>query len=261
MGNVLQVPAEVLAGPEVVTTTKATEIGDTEVSVTRREVIVDEPGIGAEVADLGSVEFDEKIKPGVRWPVDGLVGQINGRPVFAAEFFIPIEDRLIRIAAESGPTDSQRAIISLVHDRWMTFVNSELVIAEAESGMNRQMQEGLLAWLGKLEEEVTAQRGGTRFGAEQSLMADTGLSMEEFVEQQRKLGLSGQLIRKRVEPRAIVSWRDIEQAYQSDYEIFNPPTQVVIGRILMLNRRDSERNTQGLFEFAHTPLNTKVCEI
>ena len=240
-GNVLQVPKEVLESPEVVTTTEETEIGDTEVSVTRREIIVDEPGVGAEGADLGPIEFDETIKVGVRWPVDGLVGQINGRPVFAAEFFLPIEDRLIRIAADAGPEGSQRAIISLVHERWMTFVNSELVIAEAESGLNMEMQQGLFAWLSNLEEEVTAQRGGTRFGAEQSLMDDTGMTMAEFIEQQRKLGLAGQLIRKKVEPRAIVSWRDIQQIYRAEYDIYNPPSQVVIGRILMLNRRDSDR--------------------
>lgn len=240
-GHVLQVPDEVIAAPEVVTTTKETVVGDTEVSVTRREIIVDQPGIGAEGADMGSIEFDESVKVGVRWPVDGLVGQINGRPVFAAEFFTPIEDRLIRIAADGGPAESQRAIIQLVHERWMTFVNSELVIAEAESGMNMQMQQGLFAWLTDLEQEVTAQRGGTRFGAEQSLMDDTGMTMEEFLQQQRKLGLAGQLIRRKVEPRAIVSWRDIQQVYQADIQLYVPPTQVVIGRILLLNRRDAER--------------------
>ena len=249
-GHVLQVPTEVTAAPKVVTTTEATEVGDTEVSVTRREIIVDQPGIGAEGADLGPIELDETIKVGVRWPVDGLVGQINGRPVFAAEFFMPIEDRLIRIAADAGPSESQRAIINLVHERWMTFVNSELVIAEAESGMNIQMQQGLFAWLTDLEEEVTAQRGGTRFGAEQSLMEDTGLTMEEFIEQQRKLGLAGQLIRKKVEPRAIVSWRDIEQVYQTDIDLYVPPSQVVIGRILLLNRRDAERIEEVKAAFA-----------
>ena len=249
-GNVLQVPEEVTAQPEVVTSTEATEIGDTEVSVTRREIIVDQPGIGAEGADLGPIEFDESVKVGVRWPVDGLVGQINGRPVFAAEFFTPIQDRLIRIAADAGPAESQGAIIRLVHDRWMTFVNSELVIAEAESGLNIQMQEGLFAWLTDLEEEVTAQRGGTRFGAAQSLMDDTGMTMEEFIDQQRKLGLAGQLIRKKVDPRAIVSWRDIEQVYQADIDLYVPPSQVVVGRILLLNRRDSERIEQVKAAFA-----------
>ena len=239
--NVLQVPSEVVAAPEVVTTTEATVVGDTEVSVTRKEIIVDQPDIGAEGAVLGSIDMDESIKVGVRWPVDGLVGQINGRPVFAAEFFLPIEDRLVRIAADAGPSESQRAIINLVHERWMTFVNSELVIAEAESGLNIQMQEGLFAWLSDLEDEVTAQRGGTRFGAEQSLMEDTGLTMEEFIEQQRKLGLAGQLIRKKVQPRAIVSWRDVEQVYQGDIDIYVPPGRVVVGRILLLNRRDSEQ--------------------
>ena len=233
-GNVLQVPSEVVAAPEVVTTTEATVVGDTEVSVTRKEIIVDQPDIGAEGAVLGSIDMDESIKVGVRWPVDGLVGQINGRPVFAAEFFLPIEDRLVRIAADAGPSESQRAIINLVHERWMTFVNSELVIAEAESGLNIQMQEGLFAWLSDLEDEVTAQRGGTRFGAEQSLMEDTGLTMEEFIEQQRKLGLAGQLIRKKVQPRAIVSWRDVEQVYQGDIDIYVPPGRVVVGHMAML---------------------------
>ena len=249
-GHVLNVPEEVVSGPEVVTRTEGTMIGDTEVSVTRKEIIVDQPGIGAEGADLGPIEFDETIKVGVRWPVDGLVGQINGRPVFAAEFFMPIEDRLIRMAADAGPVESQRAIISLVHERWMTFVNSELVIAEAESGMDIQMQQGLFAWLSDLEQEVTAQRGGTRFGAEQSLMEDTGLTMEEFLEQQRKLGLAGQLIRKKVEPRAIVSWRDIEQVYQADIDLYVPPSRVVMGRIILLNRRDAERIEQVKSAFA-----------
>lgn len=238
---VQQVPREVIAPPEVVTTTRETRIGDTEVSETRREVIVNQPGIGPEGAELGSIDFNETVKTGVRWPVDGLVGQINGRPVFAAEFFLPIEDRLIRLAADSNPAESQRAIISLVHDRWMSFVNSELVVAEAESGLNLQMQQGLFAWLGELENEVTAQRGGTRFGAEKSLMDETGMTMEEFLDQQRKLGLAGQLIRKRVQPRAIVSWRDIEQSYRADIDVYMPPGQVVIGRILLLNRRDADK--------------------
>ena len=84
-----------------------------------------------------------------------------------------------------------------------------------------------------------AQRGGTA-GAK-SLMDETGMTMEEFLDQQRKLGLAGQLIRKRVQPRAIVSWRDIEQSYRADIDVYMPPGQVVIGRILLLNRRDADK--------------------
>ena len=235
---VLEVPAEVTAMPTVVTETKQVETGDTAVSETTQEIIASAPGIGPEVAPLGDLEFDERVKVGRRWPIDGLVGQINGRPVFAAEFFVPIEDRLVNVGMQGTPDQTRDAILQIVRQRFTQFVNSELVIAEAESDMTPQMQEGLFGWLADLKQEVTAQRGGTSFGAEQSLLDETGMNMEEYIEQQRKLGLAGQLLRQKVEPRAIVSWRDVEQAYQAEIAKYQPPRKVLVGRILLLNSRD-----------------------
>ncbi len=235
---VLEVPEEVTALPVVATEKREVEVGDTEVSETTREIIASAPGIGPEGAELGDIEFDERVRVGRRWPIDGLIGQINGRPVFAAEFFVPIEDRLLNIGRQGSPEQTRAAILEIVRQRFTQFVNSELVIAEAESDMTPQMQEGLFGWLSDLKEEVTAQRGGTSFGAEQSLLDETGLNMEEYLEQQRKLGLAGQLLRQKVEPRAIVSWRDVEQAYQAELSTYQPPRKIVIGRILLLNSRD-----------------------
>ena len=128
----------------------------------------------------GPIEFDESIRVGVRWPIDGLVGQINGRPVFVAEFFIPIEDRLAQLGRDQDPMTARRAIIQIVRERFIAYVNSELIIAEAESELTPEMQQGIFGWLGMMEQQVTAQRGGTRFEAEESIMAETGLTMEEF---------------------------------------------------------------------------------
>lgn len=235
---VLEVPSEVTAMPVTVTQTRTAELGDSTVTETTQEIIASAPGIGPEVAPMGDIEFDERIRVGRSWPIDGLVGQINGRPVFAAEFFVPIEDRLLNIGRQGTPEQTRTAILEIVRQRFSQFVNSELVIAEAESDMTPQMQEGLFGWLTNLKEEVTAQRGGTSFGAEQSLLDETGMNMEEYIEQQRKLGLAGQLLRQKVEPRAIVSWRDIEQAYQAEISKYQPPRKVTIGRILLLNSRD-----------------------
>ena len=235
---VLEVPSEVTAMPITVTKTKTAELGDTVTTETTQEIIASAPGIGPEVASMGDIEFDERVRVGRPWPIDGLVGQINGRPVFAAEFFVPIEDRLFNIGRQGTPEQTRTAILEIVRQRFSQFVNSELVIAEAESDMTPQMQEGLFGWLTNLKEEVTAQRGGTSFGAEQSLLDETGMNMEEYIEQQRKLGLAGQLLRQKVEPRAIVSWRDVEQAYQAEISKYQPPRKITIGRILLLNSRD-----------------------
>jgi len=248
--RVLEVPAEVTAMPVTVTETKSAEVGDTVVSETTREIIASAPGIGPEVAPMGDIEFDERVRVGRRWPIDGLVGQINGRPVFAAEFFIPIEDRLLNIGQQGTPDQTRSAILEIVRQRFSQFVNSELVIAEAESDMTPQMQEGIFGWLSNLKEEVTAQRGGTSFGAEQSLLDETGMNMEEYIEQQRKLGLAGQLLRQKVEPRAIVSWRDVEQAYRAEISTYQPPRKVLIGRILLLNSRDGMQIESARHAFA-----------
>ena len=259
--HVIEIPAEVTALPEVEENLAGTDVGNTEVEVEETELVTNVPGVGEEVSELGPMEFDERVKVGVRWPVDGLIGQINGRPVFAAEFFLPIEDRLIQMGQTDTPVNSRNAILSLVRERFSSYVNSELIIAEAESELTPQMQEGIFAWLGSMEEEVTAQRGGTRFAAEQSILEETGLTLEEFLEQQRKLGLAGQLLRKRVEPRTIVSWRDVEQAYRDRIEQFQPPRSVRVGRILLLNKRDADQLEQAKAAFAEGKSFTEVATL
>jgi len=239
--RVVEMPASVTAPPTLIEETRSVVIGDTELTETvdRIESIAPDGSVTS-VVD-GPIEFDETVRVGVLWPVDGLVGQINGRPVFAAQFFLPIQDRLVQIGLEQDLVTSRRAIIQIVRERFMAYVNSELIIAEAESELTPEMQQGIFGWLGMMEEEVTAERGGTRFQAEESIMAETGMTLEEFIQQQRNLGLAGQLLRRRVEPRAIVSWRDIEQEYRSRIREFQPVGSVIIGRILLLNSRDSEK--------------------
>lgn len=255
---VVEVPEEVIAEPEVVVREEGTRIGDTEVAVRTEVMRTEVPGTGVVESDLSPIEFDETVRPGVVWPVDGLVGQINGRPVYAAEFFLPIQDRLATIAQQGDLVTTRRAIIQLVRERFNAYVNSELIIAEAESELTPEMQQGIFAWLGMMEGEVTAERGGTRFAAEQSVMDETGMTLEEYLQQQKNLGLAGQLLRKRVQPRAIVSWRDIEQDYRSRLREFRPAGSVQIGRILLLNARDAERIEAARAAFAEGRSFTEV---
>jgi hypothetical protein len=239
--HVIEVPGAVTAAPEVVLDVSGSVIGDTQVTEAVESIRTTAPDGRVTQTRSGPVDFNETIRRGVAWPVDGLVGQINGRPVFAAEFFLPIQDRLTQLALQEDLVTSRQAIIQIVRERFNVYVNSELIIAEAESELTPEMQQGIFAWLGMMEGEVTAERGGTRFAAEQSIMDETGLTMEEFLQQQKNLGLASQLLRKRVEPRAIVSWRDIEQDYRARYAEFNPAGSVSIGRVLLLKSRDADK--------------------
>lgn len=177
---------------------------------------------------------------GMPYPVDGLVGQINGRPVFADEFLLPLEDRILRIVAELPIPQATREVDRLVTQRFRQYVDSELIIAEAESRLTMAEQQGIFGWLQSVQQDAIVGRGGTRDSAVESIEDEFGIGLEEFVQQRKSVVLANQLLEKRVRPRAIVSWRDVEQAYRRDYAEFNPPSRVSIGRLRLHRERQAE---------------------
>lgn len=180
----------------------------------------------------------QSLPVGRSWPVESLVGQINGRPIFAGEFLAPIEDRLLRIASQPDRAEARRGIVELVRARFEEFVDSELVISEAESGLSPEQKQGLFSWLLNLREEEIARRGGSTASAEESLLSQEGLSLEEFMARRRDIALASDLLRRKIESRVIVSWRDIELEYRRREAEFNPPGLVRIGRIRLTERSD-----------------------
>ncbi len=230
------VSADQVVGP-VMIETETVEVarGDAEVSETA-ERIVSPDGV-----DETRLFVDETVATGVAYPVEGLVGQINGRPVYADEFLLPLEDRLLRIVAELPLAQAVREMDLLIARRFDEYVNSELIIAEAESRLTAEQQQGVLAWLRNVREETITNRGGTRDAAAESIEDEFGVSIDEFMEQRRSFALAQDLLRKRVQPRAIVSWRDVVQAYRRQFAEFNPPAQVRLGRVRLNRERDAER--------------------
>ena len=122
-----------------------------------REVISDGSGIDS-VREITAVD----LPVGVAYPIESLVGQINGRPIYAEEFLLPLEDRILRIVAEQPLANAVREVEMLVIRRFSEFVDSELIIAEAESKLSPDQQQGVLAWIRSVQEDTIAGRGGTR---------------------------------------------------------------------------------------------------
>ena len=120
-------------------------------------------------------------------------------------------------------------------------VESELVVAEAESQLTPEQQQGLLAWLRTIQEETIAERGGSRSAAEASLAAEEDKSLDEFMQQRRDVAIAGRLLNQKIEPRTIVSWREVQQAYERDRKIYNPPPQIRIGRIRFDSKAEADK--------------------
>ena len=147
--------------------------------------------IGPDGVDEVQVDLREELPVGVRYPIDGLVGQINGRPVFADEFLVPLEDRISdrRRTEPEARFEIRRLVTGVSGVRRL-----ELIIAEASS-LTPEMQQGVFAWLQNLQEETITNRGGTRETAASSIEDEFGLSIEEFMAQRRSLALAGDLRR------------------------------------------------------------------
>ena len=182
-------------------------------------------------------------KPGDRIVVDSFVGQVNGRPIYADDFLNSLEDRLVEVAAKTTGQARIKEFELIINDRLGRVVKNELILADAESILTEQEQLGLFAYLKSRQKERIRQTGsGDRYAAEDVVRRDSGIeSLEELFDFERDQILINQLRRQKIEPRVIVSWRDIEQEYKRRFDEFNPPARVTLSMIRFNSTTEKEK--------------------
>lgn len=229
--DIVQVPPTVFAPEEIRTTVDIEKEGEAEKVITQKERVQKNADGTEKVINVGAATDEIRVKPGEKWTIESLIGQINGRPVYAGKFMTSIEDRILRIVAENPPGNAQRLIEKLIQDRFQQYINNELIISEAEGMLSPEMQAGIFAWIQSIQEQTVAGNGGNRTSATQSIEDQFGMNMEQYLKEKRDEALASDLLRRRVEPRTIVSWRDVERQYSMLEKEFNPEPRITIGRI------------------------------
>lgn len=245
--DIVQVPQSVFSPEEIRISVETETTAEGEI-ITTQESRVEKNADGTEkVIALGPATDEIRLKLGDKWTIESLIGQINGRPVYAAKFMTSIEDRILRIVVEQ-PLTAQREIEKLITERFQQYVNNELIISEAEGMLTSEQKEGIFAWIQSLQEQTVAGYGGNRTSATQSLEDQFGMNMEQYLQEKRDEALAIDLLRRRVEPRTIVSWRDVERQYSMLEADLNPNPQMSIGRIrLPLTDELLIQDVQGRF--------------
>lgn len=169
--------------------------------------------------------------------VERMVGQVNGRPVFADEFFEPIAAELTAEGRQLPPSQFVAKAEEIVGMRLQQVVLNELLLAEAESGLSEQEQMGLLAWLQGERESLFAEiGGGSREVTETRLQEEEQVTVEEYIQGYRDQELIRSLLGQKVMPRVIVSWRDVQREYERRDRAtneFNPPPSWTLSRIML----------------------------
>lgn len=177
---------------------------------------------------------------GRRVVVDSLVGQVHGRPIYADSFFQPIEDQLRAIAARTNQREFRTQANEVIIQHLGQIVRNELFLADAKAQLSQEQQQGLFAWMRAMREEAIREGGGTATSAQRRLQDQQGMTMEEYLAARRDMALLHRLQEERINPRVIVSWRDIEREYERRYHEFNPPARMKVSRIRLSTNRDTQ---------------------
>ena len=192
--------------------------------------------------------FDVRVAPGESVVVDSLVGQVNGRPLYADEVLGPVADQLnaeyLRLVEESTPPkwdQFQRTLIKLVASQLQDLVLNELYLSEARASLSSQEKTGLMAFMENLREELVGERGGVFGEAEQQIMREEGLNWEEYLKMQEDQLLIRTLMQEKIQPNIVMSWKDVERLYNARKSQFQPDPTVTLGRIRVRTKGGEEK--------------------
>ncbi len=166
--------------------------------------------------------------------VDAKVGDINGRAVYASAIFDYGLAGISPIGAELAAEAKLRPL-----DNWRFFarqkiastlgdlIREELLRAEALQRFTPEQKLGFLGFMEKLQQDFQRSRGGSRALAERSLRETEGISIDEWRRRQEDDELVKFQLRERILGRVSVSYRDIEQRYDSEKDRFDPPPRAM----------------------------------
>lgn len=158
--------------------------------------------------------------------VDSLVGQINGRPVFASEFFAPLDGRLRALSQETrGNMPAwQKGATEIIYRALETKILDELILAEAYSALPAAAKEvGLRVFLDELRSNLVRQTAGSAQLADQMYREAEDKSLDAVARDKLHQQLIISELQRRVLPRVNVSSRDMRQYYDRNFSEYNPP--------------------------------------
>jgi hypothetical protein len=187
------------------------------------------PGLAAQVEDPSAPRTQlSAIRQGA-W-VDEVVGNINGKPVYASVFLITGSSTVTALGQRL-----QRQSELMGREEWMTFaareisravnsfVEDELLRAEAIGSLKPEEKQGLLAFIDRAQRELERQSGGSRAATERRLMEEKGMTLDEWRRQREDTELIRYELGNRIFQRINVSRRDIAQRYQQLSAEYNKP--------------------------------------
>lgn len=219
----------------------------------------------------------QPVAVGVPVLVDAKIGDINGKPIFASDFFdsgtptqTPLGPRLAAEARKIGTGEGRitlavwrRTAREQIAQSLDQLIEDELLRAEALSTFTAEQKQGFFAFMQRLQADVQRQYGGSRERLNEELESREGMSADQYFSQREQRELVRFQLTEKIYKRVNVTWRDIAQAYERFNEDFNPPPTLNFRMLTVPKDRaeDIERmkaeiaSGKSIIEIAKSPLN------
>ncbi len=176
------------------------------------------------------LDADSQVAPTGRLvAVGALIGQINGRPIYAEEVLEPIAARLRAVARSvqegtNGRDYFDQEATTAISRRLRDIVSNEIYLSEAETAIPEEQRLQALDFYKQLlrNETISEQGQGSVEAAERWARQEHNLSLDEYVDTELRRVLIGLQVREQVYSRVVVSWREIERAYRVQHQRFHP---------------------------------------
>ena len=161
--------------------------------------------------------------------VDAKVGDVNNRAIYASAFLEPMIDRLESRYAELKAANPKTALTQwrlfakdLIRTKINAIIEDEVLRAEALNSLQPEQKAGFFTWLQSVRSELVAENRGIEAAANENLSAQNGTSLDQTMKAREQQELIKYILYSRVYSRANVSFRDIQNAFEKNYELFNP---------------------------------------
>ncbi len=171
--------------------------------------------------------------------LDERVGQINGKPVYAREFFEPHDARLSAEADQLPQREWLEEARRIVRVSLGERILDELLLAEFNASLTPEQRVGVLSFIQNFREQIASRTLGSESLADQRIRQEEGQTLDEFVQRETDTEIIAEQLRREVDSKVVVSWRDIERFYRQRIDDFQPPPTAVF-RVVRVSQRDAE---------------------
>lgn len=171
--------------------------------------------------------------------IDEMVGQVNGKPIYAAEFFAPLDARLRAELEQKPAREWARDAAEVIGQRLNDLVRNELVLAEFNTSLSPEERTGILAFLEGLRADIVSGNLGSAALAEQRLLDEEGLTLDQKVEELSEEIFIREHIRREIENKVNVSFRDVQRHYERNADEYRGSTTVTLRLLRLTPDRDA----------------------